>query len=332
MENTLNSFQPEKLRKYLATGVSMAVLAAIPFSAGAQDDWPTDTIEVVSHASAGGGTDTTIRMWLEGAREQVDEDVRVVYKLGGGARLAHEYMVQRGPDCHTIMALTQTHLYTIARGNSPIEIDDIQGVARAMSDPSVIVVSSNSPLESYEEVLESSRDQALTWGVTSIGSTAHIGISRWSEAADAEARVVPFGGDGDTLTALRSGAVDITVANASEALDQINEGVFRPLAVLSPERLEDLPNVPSTYEHGHEISVNTTRGYYVHADTSTECVSSIEEFILTGMESERFHNYLSSAGLNPERNIAGAEIWDTQIKEEYQVALKALRKLEMTDR
>lgn len=332
MDNKQSIFQPDSFKRYLTAGVSAALLAALPLSAGAQEDWPTDTVEVVSHASAGGGTDTTIRMWLDAARDEVDEDVRVVYKLGGGARLAHEYMVQRGPDCHTIMALTQTHLYTIARGNSPIEIDDIRGVARAMSDPSVIVVSSSSPIESYEDVLEASRDQALTWGVTSIGSTAHIGISRWAEAAGVEARVVPFGGDGDTLTALRSGAVDITVANASEALDQINEGVFRPLAVLSPERLEDLPDVPSTYEHGHEVSVNTTRGYYVHGDTPAECVSTIEDFILTGMESERFHDYLSNAGLNPQRNIAGAEVWDQQIKEEYRIALEALRKLEMTDR
>ena len=91
-----------------------ALLLSAPTSAMAQDcpadEWPCDTIEIVSHASPGGGTDTTIRMWLDAADQMVDEDMRVVYKQGGGSRAAHEYAVSRGPDGHTIIALTPTHL------------------------------------------------------------------------------------------------------------------------------------------------------------------------------------------------------------------------------
>ena len=151
----------------VAATAAGALLLLAPTAASAQDcaieEWPCDTIEVVSHASAGGGTDTTIRMWLDAAAETVDEDMRVVYKEGGGARAAHEYLVSRGPDGHTIFALTQTHLYTIARGNSPVEIDQLQGVARAMDDPSVIVVRSDSEIENYDQLIEASTDEALTW-------------------------------------------------------------------------------------------------------------------------------------------------------------------------
>jgi len=318
--------------------VAAAAMLAAPFSASAQGDcsaeeWPCETIQVVSHASPGGGTDTTIRMWLDAAREQVDEDMRVVYKQGGGARAAHEYMMNRGPDGHTIMALTQTHLYTIARGNSPIkEMDQIQGVARAMDDPSVIVVRPGSPFDTYEELLEVSQHRPLTWGVAQVGGTEHIGISRWAEASGAQTRVVPFGSGGEMITSLRSGAVEATLANISEALAQIQEGERGPVAVLYPNRVEDLPDVPSSYEHGHEVSVTTTRGYYVHGDTDPEIAAETEELLLEAMESKRFKDYLRNAGLNPETNTAGAEVWDKQIKEEYRVSLEALRKLDMTDR
>ncbi|PWG65825.1 Bug family tripartite tricarboxylate transporter substrate binding protein [Spiribacter halobius] len=317
--------------------VAAAAMLAAPLTASAQDcsaeEWPCDTIEVVSHASAGGGTDTTIRMWLDAARETIDEEMRVVYKQGGGARAAHEYMMSRGPDGHTIMALTQTHLYTIARGNSPIkEMDQIQGVARAMDDPSVIVVNPDSPYDTYEEFLEASEDQALTWGVAQVGGTEHIGISRWAEQSGAKTRVVPFGSGGEMITSLRSGAVDASLANISEALAQIEEGDLKPIAVLYHDRVGDLPDTPSTYEHGHEVSVTTTRGYYVHGETDPEIVERIEQLILAGMDSERFKDYLRSSGLDPETNVAGADVWDKQIKEEYQVSLEALRKLDMTDR
>lgn len=312
-------------------------LAFVPFVAQAQsecsaEEWPCQTIEVVSHSSAGGGTDTTLRMWVDPAREMVDEDIRVVYKLGGGARAAHEYLVNRGPDGHTIFALTQTHLYTIARGNSPVEIDDLQGVARAMDDPSVIVVRADSPYQSYEGLKEASQEQALTWGVAQVGGTEHIGISRWAEAADAEVRVVPFGGGGDMITSLRSGAVQASIANANEVAAQIEAGELKALAALYPERLDILPDVPSVFESDDEISVTTTRGYFVHADTDPAIVDEIESLVTEAMGGERFHNYLEQNGLDPEANIAGAETWDTQIKEEYQVSLEALRALDMTDR
>ncbi len=311
-----------------------ALLLSAPTSVMAQDcpadEWPCDTIEIVSHASAGGGTDTTIRMWLDSADEMIDEDMRVVYKQGGGSRAAHEYAVNRGPDGHTIIGLTQTHLYTIARGNSPLTIDDIQGVARAMDDPSVIVVNADADYEGYEDFVAAAED-GMTWGVAQVGGTEHIGIARWGEQAGVEPRVVPFGSGGDMITSLRSGAVDATLANISEALNLIEEGELKPIALLYDERVDDLPDVPTAAEFGHDVSVTTTRGYYVLADTDPEIVEKLEELILEAMQSERFQDYLRGSGLNPETNIAGAEEWDQQLKEEYEVSLQALRSLDMTD-
>lgn len=325
-----------KHRDMTALGAAAGALMLLaPTSALAQadcsaEDWPCDTIEIVSHASPGGGTDTTIRMWLDAADSMIDEDMRVVYKQGGGARAAHEYALNRGPDGHTIMALTQTHLYTIARGNSPLSIDGIQGVVRAMDDPSVIVVNSNADYEGYEDFVQAAQE-GMTWGVAQVGGTEHIGISRWAEEAGVEPRVVPFGSGGDMITSLRSNAVDATLANVSEALNLIEESELKPIALLYDQRVDDLPDVPTAAEFGHDVSVTTTRGYYVLDGTDPAIVTEIEELILSAMESERFQDYLRGSGLDPETNIAGAEVWDQQLKEEYEVSLKALRNLDMTD-
>ena len=322
-------------KKISALGAAAgALMLGVPSTAMAQDcaaaDWPCDTIEVVSHASAGGGTDTTIRMWLDAASEMIDEDMRVVYKQGGGSRAAHEYALSRGPDGHTIIALTQTHLYTIARGNSPLSIDGIQGIARAMDDPSVIVVNAESDIDTYEDLIAAAQD-SMTWGVAQVGGTEHIGIARWGEQAGVEPRVVPFGSGGDMITSLRSGAVDATLANVSEALNLIEEGALKPIALLYDERVGDLPDVPTAAENGHDVSVTTTRGYYVLDGTDPEIVAEMEELLLTAMESERFKEYLMNSGLDPATNVAGADEWDTQLKEEYEVSLNALRALGMTE-
>ena len=315
----------------LLAGAATAIAVALaPAGAGAQEQFPSETVEVISHASPGGGTDTTARMMMEGAQEELGTDMTVVYKQGGAARAAHEYFMERPADGHTLMALTQTHLYTIAGGNSPITIDDIQGVARAMDDPSVIVVGADSDIQTYEDLIQASQDQPLAWGVAQVGGTEHIGLARWADAAGIEYRVVPFGSGGEMLTGLRSGAIEATVPNVSEALGLIEEGEVRPIAVLDEEPIEQLPGVPTSFEKGHEVKVTTTRGYGVRADTPPERVKVLEEALLEGMQTEQFQQYLRNSGLNPETSIAGAEEWDRQLKEEYAQSKEVMDRLGLT--
>ena len=294
-----------------------AVVIASSFPAQAQDDFPSKPIEVVSAASPGGGTDTTIRMWLDAAQEILGEDIVVVYKVGGGARSAHEYLASQPADGHSIIALTPTHLYTIARGHSPLGIGDLQGVARAMDDPSVITVRGDSDIGTYEDLIARSKEQPLNWGVAAIGSTEHIGIARWADKAGVEYRVVPFGSGGEMVTALRSGAIDVTLANISEALRGINDGDLKPIAILAEERLGELPDVPTAAEKGHGVSASTTRGYAVLSGTPPERVKILEDALLEAMKSERFQQYLRSTGLNPEQSLAGSKEWDQQLKQSY---------------
>ena len=113
-----------RIQFVLSLALASFGIAAISGASG-QEKFPSKTIEVVSHASPGGGTDTTARVWMPAAQEILGEDIIIVYKQGGAARSAHEYSMSQPADGHVILALTQTHLYTIARGNSPMTIDDM---------------------------------------------------------------------------------------------------------------------------------------------------------------------------------------------------------------
>src|SRR5690606_2753404 len=299
-------------RSGLVAAAATVALGMVVGAASAQD-FPSETIEMVSHAAPGGGTDITARLVLEGAKPVLGVDMVMVYKEGCAARASHEYLMSRPADGHTLLALTQTHLYTIARGNSPIGIDDIKGVARAMDDSSVIVVGADSEIEDYEGLIEASKQEPLPWGVAQVGGTEHIGLARWADAAGIEYRVVPFGSGGEMLTALRSGAVAATIANVSEALGLIEEGEVKPIAIMDEERIADLPDIPTTFEKGHEVKVTTTRGYAVRADTPPEIVRTLEEALLAGMQTEEFQEYLRNSGLDPKTSIAGSEEWDAQL-------------------
>ncbi len=304
----------------------LAVGGAIGFAAYAQE-FPNRTIEVVIHSSYGGGTDVTARMMMIRTRRELDTDMVVVSQRGGSGAKAQGYVLGKPADGHTIMALTQSHLYTMARGKSDMKIDDIIGVARAMDDPTFVVVSAKSDYKTLDDLVAASKSKPLNWGVAQIGGTEHIGLAQLAKAAGMQYKVVPFGSGGKMVQALLSGAIDATVPNVSEAGSQVEDGSFRPLAVMAEKRLADYPDVPTTFEKGYKVKTSTTRGYAVLASTPKPIVEKISAAMVKAMNHEVFVNYLKSAGLTPEDSVAGWEVWDKHLKEEYRIAADALKEL-----
>lgn len=307
--------------------VVAAVFGTTSFTFAAEEKFPNKPIEVVIHARYGGGTDTTARMMMIRARRNLGVDMSVVAKRGGAGATAHHYALSKPRDGYTVLALTQTHLYTIARGKSPLKIDDVVGIARAMDDPTFITVSASSPYKTLEELVAASKEKPLNWGVANVGGTEHIGLARFAKASGIKFKVVPFGSGAQMVQALMSGAIDATLPNVSEGGSQVQDGTFRALAVMAEKRLTDYPDVPTTFEKGYPVKVSTTRGYWVLKGTPQDRIDTLSKAMVKAMKHETFANYLKSSGLTVEDSVAGHEVWDKHIKEEYAVAAEALKDL-----
>jgi putative tricarboxylic transport membrane protein len=314
------------MMKSLLAGLTLASVAAFP--AQAADDYPGDkTIEVVIHAKYGGGTDTTARMMMIRTRRYLGTDMIVVSKRGGGGAAAQAYVKGKEADGYTLMALTQTHLYTMARGKGGMEIEDMVGVARAMDDPTFITVQKSSPMMTLADLIAASKKKPLNWGVGEIGSTEHIGLLKFAKLAGIKVKAVPFGSGAQMVQALMSGAIDATLPNVSEALSQVENGTFRPLAVMNDKRLSDYKDVPTTFELGYPVKTSTTRGYAVKAGTPEHIIQKLSDALTKAMKHKTFGGYLASAGLNPEDSVADWKVWDKQLKAEYANAKTALKEL-----
>lgn len=319
-----------KQSRHYARRSSLAVLAAAVVgltSLGAVAEFPEKPVEVVIHSKYGGGTDTTARMMMIRSRRNLDGDMVVVSKRGGGGAAAHVYANERPRDGYTVLALTQTHLYTIARGKSVLKIDDLVGVARAMDDPTFITVRKDSPIKTVDDLIAASKKGALNWGVAEIGSTEHIGLARFAKAAGIPYKAVPFGSGAQMVQALLAGTIDATLPNVSEAVGQIGEGSLRPVVVLADNRLKGYPDVPTAKENGIDIRVTTTRGYAVLKGTPQPVIDKLSEALTKAMKHDVFANYLAGSGLTAEDSVAGSAVWTQNIREEYAAAVEALNEL-----
>ena len=289
----------------------------------AQERFPSGPIDIVTHASPGGGTDTTARTLLIGAREALGTNLAVIPKTGGGGLVAMSYVAGRPRDGHTILAITPTHLFAIARGQGPLTIDDLIPLARATDDPLVITVRGDSAVSDIEDLIALGRQRSIKWGSTQVGSIDHVAGAVFAQVAGTDLSVVPFAGGGEIVTNLMGGSIDAAALNLTEALGQIERGEFRALAVMTEQRIDALADVPTTIELGYDATFSTVRGYVVLRGTADDRVAILEDGLLAGMNHPSYLAYLEGAGLSRSA-VSGSEIWGAQLQQLYVDARQAM--------
>lgn len=303
--------------KYVRTLALAAAGAAVAVSGAMADDFPSKTIEVVTHAGAGGGTDVNSRMMMLRARRELKADMVVVNKRGGpSGALAMQYFKTRPADGHTIMTFTNGHALTMALGKSDMKVEDMRPIARGTNDPQVLMVNcKSSPYKNSDEFLAGAKSTKLKYGTTNIGGLDHITAFIFAKRAGGpQPDIVPFKGGGELATQLVAGSIDVGVLNLSEASAQIDAGDICPMVVLDTQRMAPIPDVKTAQEMGVDVVFATVRGFVTHAAVDDAKAKILETKLLKAMDHSIYQAYLETSGLD-KTSVLPADAWGKQIQQ-----------------
>ena len=298
------------MKKFLAT-VSVAAMA-LTGGIAAADEFPTKTIEVVTHAGNGGGTDVTTRMMMLRARRELKTDMVVVNKKGGGGAVAMDHYLNVDADGHSILTFTIGHAATVAKGKTKMTLDDIRPIARGTDDPQILMVRCGA-YENADAFVAAQKEAAISYGTTHLGNIDDVSAFMFTKKGGMQIpKIVPFDGGGELATQLVAGAVDAAVLNLAEAGSQIDAGEVCPIVVLADQRMAGLPEVTTAKEMGIDVSFSTVRGFVVHKDTPDAVAEQIETALMKAMNHGVYQGFLESVGLDS-TSVVGAEEWGNQI-------------------
>jgi tripartite-type tricarboxylate transporter receptor subunit TctC len=312
-------------RTFVSGAAAAAALWRLPLAA--QDKFPSKTVEIVTHSGAGGGTDITARMMMVHAPEAFGAEFAVANRVGGSGAAALAYAAGKPRDGHTVLLITQSHLLTIMQGKASVKYEDLVGVARATSDPQVLMVGKNSPLKNAQDLISAGKARKLKSGVTHLGSIDHLAVFGFAKKFGLQQPVaIPFRGGGDIVINAVSGNIDLGVLNYAEAESQLRAGDVRALLALSPQRLKVLPDVPTAKELGIDADWSTVRGFAVLKGVPEDRLKILEAGLLKAMAGRMYANYIETSGQAAD-SVAGRGAWQAQLDgfhAEGQESLKAL--------
>ena len=309
-----------------ASFLSMAVVIAMTVMPVAAAE---GTIEVVTHAGAGGGTDVNSRMMMIRTRRALKQDMVVVNKRGGGGAAAMQYFNSRPADGNTVLTFTVGHAIAMAKGMTDLRVEDMAPIARGTNDPQILMVNcATSNYKTPEEFVAGMKNgDAIKFGGTSSGTIDHLTVYLWAKRTGQPMPVyIPFGGGGELATQVVAGAVDVGILNLSEASAPIEAGDLCPLVILGENRMEPIPAAKTATEMGIDLVLSTTRGFVTHAGVSEERRAELESGMLKAMDHSLYQAYLMNSGLD-NTSPQGSEAWGKQINmmvNEFGPALKEM--------
>lgn len=266
------------LRRCISGAVwcAMAVFTTLALA----QTYPVKPVRIMVGANAGGGTDIIARVLAEKYQAALGQPFIVENRPGASNTIAADLTAKAAPDGHTLLLATNTgqaiapHLIKLSFDTNK----DLIPIALIVTVPNVLVVTPNLPANSVKELiaLMKAKPEAFSYGSSGVGSTQHLAGEAFNLAAGTKAVHIPYKGSAQALADLSGGQIQMNFDTTSSAMAFIKGGKVKALAVMSPQRSPELPDVPTLAEAGLPgVEMTTWYGLFVTAGTPKDVVNRI---------------------------------------------------------
>lgn len=234
--------------------VSLAAAATLaPLAAKAQAAYPSKPITLVVPFTPGGSVDNSGRLMADRLSRELGVPVLVDNKGGAGGAMGSVHVAKAKPDGYTLIVTSQsTHVVNPAvNPHLPYDaVKDFAPITLIDRLANVLLVNADLPVRTFAELVKyaQANPAKLNYASAGTGSVSHLSMELMKNQAKLPMTHIPYRGSGVALSDLLAGQVQLTWNNLSSNLANIRNGKLRALAVAAPQRVPQLPDVPTFAE------------------------------------------------------------------------------------
>ena len=243
--------------------------------------WPTKPVRIMVGASAGGGTDIVARMLAEKFQGIFGQPFVIENRPGAGNTIAADVAARAPADGYTLLLATNS-AQAIAPHMMKLAFDpmkDLAPVALIVVVPNIVAVAPTVKAANIRELVAEIRaapEGSFSCGSSGIGSTQHLACEAFGMATRTKITHIPYKGSAPALTDLAGGQIQLDFDTTSSAMAFIRGGKVRALAVMTPRRSAEMPEVPTLAEAGIEgVEMSTWYGLFATAGTSRDVLARL---------------------------------------------------------
>lgn len=284
--------------------IAAALIATLAFSGSAfAQAYPTKPITVVVPFSAGGPTDTVARLIAEVMSGDLGQQVVVQNVGGAGGTLGAGQVATAPNDGYTLLLhhIGMSTAPTLYRSLPYDPLTDFATIGLITSVPMTLVARKDFEPNTLEELLAyiKTNGENVTYAHAGIGSASQLCGMLLMESTETIMTTVPYQGAGPAMTDIIGGQIDMICDQTTNTTSQIQAGEVKAYAVTSPERLANLPDLPTTKEAGLDLEIGVWHGLYAPAGTDPAIIERLETALQTALTNETVIARFAELGTAP---------------------------------
>jgi tripartite-type tricarboxylate transporter receptor subunit TctC len=267
----------------------------------AADTFPAKEISFICPWPPGGSSDLLVRAIAQSANKILPKPLVVVNQDGANGIVATTRAAKATADGYTLVQgasglfLTQPYV----QKSLGYKQDDFDFLIGFTNEPILLSVHSSSPYATLEKLLDGAKkdDKVISYGNSGMGGFPQLALAHLFQLAGVKSQPVPFKGSAPAVTAILGGHVDALASHPGEALPHIKAGTLRPLAVSSPTRFPDLPNVPTMKEKGFNIDMGVRKFIFAPKGLPKEIRATLVEVLQKVLKDPSFLKSMADINL-----------------------------------
>jgi tripartite-type tricarboxylate transporter receptor subunit TctC len=251
------------MAKSFAACLFIGTALALGAAAAKADEWPTRPVRIIVPFAAGGSGDTLARVISQHLSTALKQQFVVENRPGGAGIIGTQQFLAAPPDGYTI-GITNLSTLSLAPVINPTgsynPISDFAHIAYIGGAPVVLAANPKTSAKTLKEFIAYTNipGNAFTFASSGVGSDGHLMGEAIASALKVKPEHVPYKATAQALTDIVAGHVPFSTFTLSSTAQFLRGSSLNGIAVTSPERMPDFPDLPTFKELDHPELIGTT--------------------------------------------------------------------------
>jgi tripartite-type tricarboxylate transporter receptor subunit TctC len=261
--------------------LGLAALSLGSQHAPAQDGFPNRNVHIVVPNAAGGGIDYVARLMGQKLSDRLGKPVVIENRPGANGTLAAAQVMKAAPDGHTLLmgsiGMLTVNPVVVANLNYDSR-RDFAPISIVTKFPLVLTVNAAAPVKTVQELVAYAKANPAKANAAASGPIFQVVQTMFEQRTGTKFAYIAFRANSESMLALIRGDALMSLSDIGPAVGPLQDGRVRALAVTSPERLPNYPDVPTMAESGFkDMEVEFWTGLLTTAKTPPAIVQRLQD-------------------------------------------------------